>query len=151
MLIHLVQYKRHSIKLCCNGCHNHNQKKKKPGFFRFPSNDSELRQKCINACKKKKKRTEWNPSGKNVNICGDHFLTGTSSPQNSRIFLEWKFLSFDESSYKLKNLRMIDIDSFSLKLLHLWYLINLVRERVAWISGNKICPTVKTCGSLTAY
>lgn len=68
---------------------------------------------------KRKKRTEWNSSGKNVNICGDHFLTGTSSPQNSRIFLEWKFLSFDESSYKLKNLRMIDIDSFSLKLLHL--------------------------------
>ena len=92
---------------------------------------------------KRKKRTEWNSSGKNVNICGDHFLTGTSSPQNSRIFLEWKFLSFDESSYKLKNLRMIDIDSFSLKLLHLWYLINLVRERVAWISGNKTCPTVK--------
>ena len=48
-----------------------------------------------------------NPSGKNVYICGDHFVTGTFTPQNRRIFLEWKFLSFDEISCKLNYFRML--------------------------------------------
>ena len=79
------------------GCHNHNQKENKPDFFRSPNNDPELRQKWFNACKTEKKNGKpWNPLGENVYICGDHFATGTFSPQDSKIFLEWKFLSFDE-------------------------------------------------------
>ena len=57
-------------------------KKSKPGFFRFPNNDPELRQKWINACKREKNNGKpWNPSGKNVYISGYHFVTGTFSPQ----------------------------------------------------------------------
>ena len=54
-------------------------KENKPGF-RFPNNDPELQQKWINACKRENCKP-WNPSGKNVYICGDHFETGTFSPQ----------------------------------------------------------------------
>ena len=67
-----------------NGCHNDNQKEKKPGFFRFPNNDPGLWQIWINACKRKKKNGKaWNPSGENVYICGDYFVTGTFSPDSS--------------------------------------------------------------------
>ena len=31
--------------------------------------------------KEKKNGKPWNPSGKNVYICGDHFVTGTFLPQ----------------------------------------------------------------------
>ena len=64
------------------GCHNHNKKENKPGFFRFPNNCLELRQKWINACKKDKKNGKpWNRSGKNLYICGNQFVTGMFSPQ----------------------------------------------------------------------
>ena len=63
------------------GCHNHNPRENKLKFFRFPINDPELQQKWINACKiGKKNGKSWNPSEKNVYICGDHFVTGTFSP-----------------------------------------------------------------------
>ena len=32
---------------------------------------------------KKKNGKPWNPSGENVYICGDYFVTGTFSPDNS--------------------------------------------------------------------
>ena len=48
-------------------------KENKPGF-RFLNNDPELQQKWINACKRENCKP-WNPSGKNVYICGDHFFT----------------------------------------------------------------------------
>ena len=54
-------------------------KENKPGF-RFLNNDPELQQKWINACKREN-RKPWNPSGKNVYVCGDHFVTGTFSRQ----------------------------------------------------------------------
>ena len=58
------------------GCHNHNQKESKPGFFRFPNNDPELRQKWINASKREKKNGKpLNPSRKNVYLYGDHVFT----------------------------------------------------------------------------
>ena len=64
------------------GCHNHNQKENKPGFFRFRINDPGLQQKWIYACKREKKSGKpWNPSGKIVYICGDCFVRGTFSPQ----------------------------------------------------------------------
>ena len=63
-------------------CHNHNKKETKLGFFRSLNNNPELRQKWINACKREKKNGKpWNPSGKNVHICRDHFVTGAFSPQ----------------------------------------------------------------------
>ena len=59
------------------GCTNHNRMSSKPGFFRFPNNDPDLRQKWINACKRQNEDgTPWNPRGPNVFICGDHFITG---------------------------------------------------------------------------
>ena len=52
-------------------------RKKKPGFSRFPNNDPNLRQKWVNACKRVKKNGKpWNPSAKNVYICGYHFAKG---------------------------------------------------------------------------
>ena len=44
-----------SLNFVAYGCHNHNQKENKPGFFMFPNNDPELRQKWINACKREKR------------------------------------------------------------------------------------------------
>ena len=93
--------------------HNHNQKENKPGFFSFPNNDPELRLKWIIVCKREEKNGKpWNSSGKNVYICGDLFVKGTSSPQKSGVFLKWKFLAFGESPCKLENFRVIHIDSF---------------------------------------
>ena len=52
-------------------------RKKKTGIFQVPNNDPKLRQKWINACKRVKKNGKpWNPSAKNVYICGYHFATG---------------------------------------------------------------------------
>ena len=66
-----------SLNCVAYDCHNHNQKENKARFFRFPNNDPELRQKGINACKRKKKNGKpWNPSGRNVYICADQFATG---------------------------------------------------------------------------
>ena len=76
------------------GCHNPNQKENKLGFFRFPNNDPELQQKWINACKREKNGKPWNPSGKNVYICGDHFVKGTFSPQKQQNFLRMEVLAF---------------------------------------------------------
>ena len=61
------------------GCSNHNMKENKPGFFRFPNGEKneELRKKWVAACKRKNADgTPWNPVGKNVYICGDHFISG---------------------------------------------------------------------------
>jgi hypothetical protein len=59
------------------GCTNHNLKANKPGFFRFPNNNEELRKKWVKACRRKNPDgSEWNPQGKNVYICGEHFNTG---------------------------------------------------------------------------
>ena len=62
------------------GCSNQNQKEDKTGFYRFPNNNTVLRQKWINVCKHvKKDGTPWNPQGKNVYITGKHFISGKSS------------------------------------------------------------------------
>lgn len=59
------------------GCTNHNKMEEKPGFYRLPNNDPELRKKWIHACKRKNKDgTDWNPTSKNVYICGKHFIGG---------------------------------------------------------------------------
>ena len=59
------------------GCSNHNKMTWKPGFFRFPNNDPDLRERWVNACRRKNKDgSAWNPKGKNVYLCGDHFITG---------------------------------------------------------------------------
>ena len=61
-------------------CSNHNQKEVKTGFHRFPNNNAVLRQKWINACKRiNKDGTPWNPQGKDIYICGKHFISGKSS------------------------------------------------------------------------
>ena len=70
------------------GCTNHNKMENKPGFFRFPNNDPELRQKWINACKRKNvDGSPWCPKGKNVYICGHHFVTGKLSGSISNILM----------------------------------------------------------------
>ena len=62
------------------GCSNYNQKEEKSGFYRFPNNNAVLRKKSINACKcVNKDGTPWNRQGKNVYICGKHFIYGKSS------------------------------------------------------------------------
>ncbi len=49
---------------------------RKVGMFRFPNNNPERRQKWITACKRQNKDgIPWNPQGKNVYLCGDHFIT----------------------------------------------------------------------------
>ncbi len=59
------------------GCANHNKMENKPGFFRFPNNNPELRRKWIQACKRiNKDGSPWNPKGPNVYLCGKHFITG---------------------------------------------------------------------------
>ena len=59
------------------GCTNHNLKENKPGFFRFPNDNEELRRKWVKACRRQNPDgSEWNPKGRNVYICGDHFFTG---------------------------------------------------------------------------
>ena len=59
------------------GCSNHNRMINKPGFYRFPNNNPELRKRWINACKRvNKDGSPWNPTSKNVYICGDHFIGG---------------------------------------------------------------------------
>lgn len=59
------------------GCSNHNQMKNKPGFFRFPNKNIDLRNRWINACKRiNPDRTQWVPKGKNFYLCGVHFVTG---------------------------------------------------------------------------
>ena len=61
------------------GCSNHNQREEKTGFYRFP-NSAVLKQKWINASKHTNKDgTPWNLQGKNVYICGKHFISGKSS------------------------------------------------------------------------
>lgn len=58
-------------------CHSHNMMGNKPRFFRFPNNDLELRQKWINACRRKNEdESDWDPKGKNVYLCGLHFISG---------------------------------------------------------------------------
>ena len=62
------------------GCTNHNMKGEKIGFFRFPNNNEEQRKMWINACKRKNRDgSDWNPKGKNVYICGQHFITGRAN------------------------------------------------------------------------
>ena len=57
------------------GCTNHNRMPNKPGFFRFPNNNPELRQKWINACKRiNKDGSNWNPTTKHLYICVVHFI-----------------------------------------------------------------------------
>ncbi|XP_057294426.1 THAP domain-containing protein 7-like [Hydractinia symbiolongicarpus] len=60
------------------GCSNHNLMENKPGFYRFPNNNPERRKMWISACKRKNKdgTADWNPTGKNVYLCGKHFTTG---------------------------------------------------------------------------
>ncbi|XP_057310310.1 uncharacterized protein LOC130648287 [Hydractinia symbiolongicarpus] len=59
------------------GCSNHNLMENKPGFYRFPNNNPERRKMWISACKRKNKdgTADWNPTGKNVYLCGKHFTT----------------------------------------------------------------------------
>ena len=74
-----ITYK-YATELCvAYGRSNHNQTEENTSFYRFPNN-AVLRQKWINACKRANKdRTQWNPQGKNVYICGKHFISGKSS------------------------------------------------------------------------
>lgn len=67
------------------GCRKRNQKESKPGFFRFANNDPKSCDKNGSMLIKEKKenRKPWNPSGENVYICGDHFVTGTFSVEFS--------------------------------------------------------------------
>ena len=58
----------------------------------------------------KKNGKPWNPSGGNVYICGDHFNRYVFK---SILFLKWKFLDFCESSCKLKDFIIINIEFFS--------------------------------------
>lgn len=59
------------------GCTNHNKMENKPSFCCFPNNNPERRQKWIAACKRiNKDGSPWNPQGKNVFLCGKHFITG---------------------------------------------------------------------------
>lgn len=60
------------------GCSNHNRMINKPGFYRLPNNNPGLRKRWINACKRvNKDGSPWNPTSKNVYLCGDHFIGGT--------------------------------------------------------------------------
>ena len=62
------------------GCSNYDEKINKPGFYRFPNNNPELRQKWINACKRKNDDgSTGNPQGKNIYICKEHFIIGKFS------------------------------------------------------------------------
>ena len=59
------------------GCHSHNKMESKPCFHRFQNNNPEHRQKWIAACKRvNEDKSSWNPTGKNVFLCGKHFVTG---------------------------------------------------------------------------
>ena len=53
------------------GCSNHNQREEKTGFYRFPNNSAS---KHTN-----KDGTPWNLQGKNIYMCGKHFISGMSS------------------------------------------------------------------------
>lgn len=58
------------------GCSNHNMKENKPGFFRFPNNNPDRRKRWVIACKRvNKDGSMWNPQGKNVYLCGEHFIS----------------------------------------------------------------------------
>ena len=58
------------------GCTNHNQMEKKFSSFRFPNNNLERRERWINACKRvNKDESPWNPTSKNVYLCGEHFIS----------------------------------------------------------------------------
>ena len=51
--------------------------KNRPSFCRFPSNDAALRAKWIAASKPRNADgSSWNHKGKNVYLCGKHFITG---------------------------------------------------------------------------
>ena len=45
------------MPLSCDayGCSNHNEMTQKHGFFRFPNNDPDLRERWVNACRRKNK------------------------------------------------------------------------------------------------
>ena len=92
------------------GCTNHNRMKKKPGFYRFPNKDIERRKKWVAACKRKNSDgSPWNPSGKNVYICGEHFIYGKPSKDpNHPDYLPSKFVFVSrieqKSELKLKRL-----------------------------------------------
>ena len=49
---------------------------KKFSFFRFSNNNPERRGRWINACKQvNKDGSPWNPTSKNVYLCGEHFIS----------------------------------------------------------------------------
>lgn len=65
------------------GCTNHNRMEKKYRFFRFPNNNEDLRRKWIIACKRKNHDgSDWCPKGKNVYLCGEHFISGQPHKDN---------------------------------------------------------------------
>ena len=59
------------------GCNSHNKMEYKPSFHRFPNNNPERRQRWIAACRRvNEDGSSRNPHGKNVFLCGNHFITG---------------------------------------------------------------------------
>ena len=76
------------------GCTNHNRMKKNLAFTGFQIRMLSAEKKWIAACKQKNSDgLRWNPSGKNVYICGEHFIYGKpSKDHNNPDYLPSKFV-----------------------------------------------------------